>query len=220
MATRKDDHRPDPPTDSTDEQKTDRYQVSRRGFLKGVGGGAVTAAVVKPTAAKAQEMMPKGVSAASITLNVNGETRVVPNVEARATLLDVLRNRLDLTGAKPVCQRASCGGCTVMVDGKTGYSCSMLAMDSEGRHITTVEGLAKGDTLHPVQEAFVEHDALMCGFCTPGFVVSVASLLEHNQDPSLDEIKHAISGNICRCGTYTRIFEAAQTAAKKMRGGM
>jgi xanthine dehydrogenase YagT iron-sulfur-binding subunit len=135
------------------------------------------------------------------------------------TLLRLLRERLDLTGAKEVCDRGSCGACTVHLDGKAVNSCLLLAVDCEGRDVTTVEGLAKGDALHPVQQAFCEEDALQCGFCTPGMVMSCAALLKANPKPTLDETKAALSGNICRCGTYFNIFRAVDRAAQSMRGG-
>ncbi|MAF09596.1 hypothetical protein CMK11_04025 [Candidatus Poribacteria bacterium] len=196
--------------------------MSRRSFIKGVGGTAVaTAAMSGATETDAAEASdgPDGVRVANITLSINGEAHAVSRVEPRTTLLDVLRNRLEYTGAKPVCERASCGACSVLLDGKPVYACSILAMDAEGHEIVTVEGLLDGDSLHPVQEAFVEEDALMCGFCTPGFVVSVAALVAENDDPTLDEVKKALSGNLCRCGTYTRVFAAAQTAARRVREG-
>ena len=200
------------------------HGISRRRFLKGVGTGAVTAAVAPAVLASrvesaeaAVDALP-GVTEMEITLNVNGETHKL-NVEARATLVGVLRDHLNLTGTKVVCDRGQCGACTVLMDGKPVYSCMMLAFDAQGKEITTVEGLADGDTLHPVQEAFVEKDALMCGFCTPGFVVSAKALLDQNPTPTLEEVKRGVSGNICRCGTYPRIFEATLAAAKKMRNG-
>jgi len=134
------------------------------------------------------------------------------------TLLDALRNHLDLTGAKQVCDRGGCGGCTVLLDGLPVKSCMMLAVDAEGHEITTVEGLGTPEKMSPVQQAFVEKDALQCGFCTPGFVVAATALLAKNPDPTLDQIKHGLSGNLCRCGTYGRIFEAVQSAAKAKRG--
>ncbi|GIX06361.1 MAG: hypothetical protein KatS3mg115_0764 [Candidatus Poribacteria bacterium] len=216
MKEEKSDVRPE--SLSGEESPGDRFEISRRGFLKGLGGTAVAAAVF-PKAAVSQEGTLRGVSVGSVTLRVNGQTHVIPRVEARTTLLDVLRNRLDLTGAKPICERASCGGCTVLLDGKAVYSCSILAMDAEGREITTVEGLASNGRLHPVQEAFVEHDALQCGFCTPGFVVAAVAFLQENPNPTLEEVKQGVSGNLCRCGTYTRIFEAVLAAAEKMRKG-
>jgi aerobic-type carbon monoxide dehydrogenase small subunit (CoxS/CutS family) len=202
--------------------------ISRRSFLKGVGTGAVATAVVPAvlvgTEKSAEAQMGDEMSRTKITLNINGEAREV-EVEARTTVLSVLRDgfdtngdRIDLTGAKPICERGECGGCTVQVDGKTAYSCIMLAMDAQEKQITTVEGLASDEGLHPVQEAFVQHDALMCGFCTPGFVVAAKSLLDENPSPSLEEIKVGLSGNTCRCGTYPFIFEAVKTASRKMGG--
>ena len=202
--------------------------ISRRGFLKGMGTGAV-AATVAPTALVGTEKsanaeMGEAITHAKIKLHINNKTHEV-EVEPRATLLSVLRDgidtsgkRIDLTGAKPICDRGECGGCTVQVEGKPIYSCMMLAIDAAGKQITTVEGLANGDQLHPVQEAFIQHDALMCGFCTPGFVVASKSLLDENPAPTLEEIKGGLSGNICRCGTYPFIFEAVKTAARKMGG--
>ena len=202
--------------------------VSRRDFLKGIGTGAVTTAALAtgvsapPVEAEAQGPPPaKGrrlKGTVRVTLNVNGQTKTA-DVEPRTTLLNTLRDHLDLTGAKKICDRGSCGGCTVMADGKAVYSCMMLAVDAQGNKLTTVEGLGTPDKMSPVQEAFVEHDALMCGFCTPGFVVSCSALLAKNPNPTLDQVKAACSGNVCRCGTYPKVFEAALAAAKKMRGG-
>lgn len=207
-------------------EKVEKSTISRRNFLKGVGTGTVAAAVA-PTvligaenAAEAQTG--EAIMSATIQFNINAKMYQV-EVEPRTTLLTVLRdssdtsgNRVDLTGAKLICDRGECGGCTVMVDNQPVYACMMLAIDAQGKEITTVEGLAEGDTLHPVQEAFIQHDALMCGFCTPGFIVSAASLLRENQKPTLEEIKMGLSGNTCRCGTYPFIFDAVETAARKM----
>ncbi len=198
--------------------------VSRRDFLKGVGGSITATAVLATGAeenAEAAKVMPalgqrlKGT--VRVSLNINGEVKTA-EVEPRTTLLNTLRDHLDLTGAKKICDRGSCGGCTVIVDGRTAYSCMMLAVDAQGKKITTVEGLGSPEHMSPVQEAFVEHDALMCGFCTPGFVVSCSALLAKNPNPSLQQVKAACSGNICRCGTYPRVFEACLAAAKKMKG--
>lgn len=202
--------------------------ISRRSFLKGMGTGAVAATVAPVMLAGAEKaaeaQMGEEITRAKIKLTINNQMYEV-EVEPRTTLLNVLRDgidtsgkRLDLTGAKPICDRGECGGCTVLVDGKSAYSCMMLAIDAQGKKITTVEGLANGDQLHPVQEAFVQHDGMMCGFCTPGFVVAAKSLLDENPSPSLEEIKMGLSGNICRCGTYPFIFEAVQTASRKMGG--
>ncbi len=209
-----------------DKEKKQGTNISRRSFLKGVGTGTVAATVAPSVliggekAADAQEG--DAVASATIQLNINGNPYQV-EVEARTTLLTVLRdgidtsgNNVDLTGAKLICDRGECGGCTVMVDGKSVYACMMLAMDAQDKQITTVEGIADGENLHPVQEAFIQHDALMCGFCTPGFIVSSAALLSENTKPTLEEIKVGLSGNTCRCGTYPFIFDAVKTAAKKM----
>ncbi len=211
-----------PAQDGTRAPDSPEGRLTRRRFIGGVGGSAVAAAIVPaqgaaPAAAEDAEV--PSVSIGNITLNINGQTHAINRVEARTTLLEVLRNRLELTGAKPVCERASCGACTVLMDGKAVNACAILAMDAEGAEITTVEGLAHGNELHPVQQAFIEHDALMCGFCTPGFVVSLAGYLDQHQDATLNDIKTAVSGNLCRCGTYTRIFEAGETAARRMREG-
>ncbi len=131
------------------------------------------------------------------------------------TLLRALRNHLGLTGAKEVCERGACGGCTVLLDGAPICACLLLAVDAVGHEITTVEGLGAPDRLSPVQAAFVECDALQCGFCTPGFVVASTALLRQNPHPSLEEIKAGLAGNLCRCGTYGRIFEAVQRAAQQ-----
>ena len=209
-----------------DKEKKQGTNISRRNFLKGVGTGTV-AATVAPSVLIGNEktadaQMGDAVASTTIQLNINEKSYQV-EVEARTTLLTVLRdgmdtggNNIDLTGAKLICDRGECGGCTVMVDGKSVYACMMLVMDAQGKQITTVEGLADGDDLHPVQEAFIQHDALMCGFCTPGFVVSSAALLNENAKPTLEEIKVGLSGNTCRCGTYPFIFDAVKTASQKM----
>jgi xanthine dehydrogenase YagT iron-sulfur-binding subunit len=203
-------------------------EVSRRGFLKGMGVGAAAtvsaATAVVPTLdadAQAETPVPAATGrrlkrTVRVTLNINGEQRTA-DVEPRTTLLNTLRDHLDLTGAKKICDRGSCGGCTVIADGRNVYSCMMLAVDAQGKKITTVEGLGTPEKMHPVQQAFVEQDALMCGFCTPGFVMTCANLLQHNPNPTMDEVRHACAGNLCRCGTYPRVFEAALSAAKNMR---
>ncbi|MBT5876832.1 MAG: (2Fe-2S)-binding protein [Candidatus Latescibacteria bacterium] len=218
-----DQHLHSDPQETPSTETTD-LSLSRRGFLKGMGTGAVTAAVapaifVNQAEAKQQSITElPGVTDTRIQLRINGQTHTV-DIEARATLASVLRDQLEITGAKVVCDRGECGACTVMVDGRTAYSCTMLALDAQDKEISTIEGLADGDKLHPVQEAFIEKDALMCGFCTPGFVLSTKALLDKNNNPTLEEVKRGVSGNICRCGTYPRVFEAALAAAQKMRNG-
>ena len=209
-----------------DKEKKQGTNISRRNFIKGVGTGTVAATVAPSVLISGEKAADAqtgdAVEGATIQLNINGKPYQV-EVEARTTLLTVLRDgidtsgdNIDLTGAKLICDRGECGGCTVMVDGNTVYACMMLAMDVQDKQITTVEGLADGDDLHPVQEAFIQHDALMCGFCTPGFVVSSAALLSENTKPTLEEIKVGLSGNTCRCGTYPFIFDAVKTASRKM----
>ena len=193
------------------------FSVSRRSFIKTFGTSAALAATAQgETVAKDLEKAnaekivgPDGVP---ITLQVNGKALKL-RVEPRVTLLEALRDYSNLTGAKDVCDRAACGACTVLLDGKPVYSCSTLALEAQGRAITTVEGLATDGRLSKVQEAFVDKDALMCGYCTPGFVMSVTALLRTNPRPTAGEVKHACSGNLCRCGTYPRILQAALKAA-------
>ena len=199
--------------------------ISRRTFLQGMGAGATATGlltvVVPPKTADAKQASGTtvGPNATQVTLKING-TEHQATIEPRHTLLDIMRQKLDITGPKPICERGSCGGCTVMIDKQPVYSCMMLAIDAVGKEITTVEGLSKDGELDPVQKAFVQHDAQMCGFCTPGFVVSVRALLDRNPNPTVDDVKNAVSGNTCRCGTYPRVFEAALTAAKLQRGGV
>ena len=157
-------------------------------------------------------------------LTVNGRARRV-DVAPDATLLSVLRDQLHLTGAKPSCERGECGACTVLLAGPDGlvepiYACVTLAIAHEGDSITTIEGLAPAGGLHPVQAAFVEHDAVQCGFCTPGQVLAAVALLAHESDPSEDDIRQAMSGNLCRCGTYPKILTAIRSAAETMRGSL
>ena len=156
-----------------------------------------------------------GLEPTSIRLNVNGETHDLV-VEPRTTLLDALRDQLGLTGAKKGCDEGTCGTCTVLVDGKAIYACMTLALECEGREIETIEGLSSEDGLHPIQLAFIEHDALQCGFCTPGQVLSIKGLLDQTQDPTEADVKRAVAGNLCRCGAYPKIVEAALDAARRL----
>ncbi len=189
---------------------------SRRTFLKTAGVGAAATSLVGGVAQSAPAAV-LGPGAVPLTLNINGKATSL-TVEPRVTLLDALRNHLDLTGAKQVCDRGGCGACTVLLDGEPVNSCLLLAVDAEGHEITTVEGLGTPEKLSALQAAFVEKDAMQCGFCTPGFVVAGTALLAQNADPTLDEIKAGLAGNLCRCGTYGRVFEAVQSAAKAKRG--
>lgn len=158
-----------------------------------------------------------GPGAVPLALQINGLLRAV-SVPPNTTLAEVLRGPLDLTGTKIGCDRGACSACTVWLDGVPVASCMILAIDVGGRAVTTIEGLADGDRLHPVQSAFIEHDAVQCGFCTPGMVMSCAALLARNPNPSLDDVKAAISGHLCRCGTYPHVFAATLAAAKASKG--
>ena len=196
---------------------------SRRAFLKGFGVTAVSVATTQ-THAVAQELEKfnsekvLGPGVVPVTLKVNGE--ILPlMLEPRVTLLDALRNVSGYTGAKEGCDRATCGACTVLVDGVPIYACQHLAIEAQGRQITTVEGLAKDGKLTPVQQAFAEHDALMCGYCTPGFVMSVTALLRDNPRPTDADVRHACAGNLCRCGTQAKIVDAALQVAKTLAEG-
>jgi xanthine dehydrogenase YagT iron-sulfur-binding subunit len=200
-------------------KKKDQPGFSRRTFLKTVGAGGVAAGVIGPAAAAtAQGVKPLGPGPVPIQLNINGRVHKL-EVEPRVTLLDAVRTRLNLTGVKRVCDRGACGACTMIVDGETVYACSTLAIEAQGKTIRTVEGLTDGTVLHPVQQAFCDHDGLMCGFCTPGFVTATVALLEKNPKPTAAQAKKALDGNICRCGTYVRVLEAALDPKASTRGG-
>ena len=155
----------------------------------------------------------RGPGSVPVTLRVNGQD-VQVLIEPRRTLLSVLREELGLTGAKRGCGRGECGACTIILDGETAYACMTLAIDCEGREIRTVEGLAQGDQLHPVQQAFVDHDGYQCGFCTPGQVMSAVALLEHRPHPTEAEVRRDMSGNLCRCGAYPNILRAVLAAGE------
>lgn len=200
-----------------DPNQGDGFIVSRRSFLKSFGTTAAAAAtaqvdVVAQELQKANSEKTYGPEAVPITLNVNGKSLNL-RLEPRVTLLEALRNHSDLTGAKEVCDRATCGACTVLMNGTPIYSCSKLAIEAQGQEITTVEGLARDGQLSKVQQAFIDQDGLMCGYCTPGFVMSVTALLQRTPRPTAEQVKHACAGNLCRCGTYPRIMQAAFKAA-------
>src|SRR4051812_13226711 len=197
-----------------------RSNLTRRGFLKGAGIAAAGAALGDTAVeALAQETKPSsanvfGPDVVPLTLNVNGADKSF-KVEPATTLAELLRIHADLTGTKIVCDRGACSACTVWIDNLPTVACMTLALDARGRKIKTIEGLADGDKLHPVQEQFIEHDAMQCGFCTPGMIMSCAALLEHNKNPTLDDVKAATCGNLCRCGTYPKVFDATLAAAKQ-----
>ena len=198
--------------------------VTRRAFLQSLSGGAMGAGVASRVLGKEPRSIQSGpgemevFSSKRIALTVNGK-KVGFETEPGETLLQVLRDRLRLTGTKRTCNRGECGGCTVLLDGKPVYSCHILAIQAEGKDILTVEGLASGDKLHPVQQAFIDKDGYQCGFCTPGFIMSSVALLDKNKQPSLDEIKAGLAGNLCRCGNYQKIHAAVAAASDAMRRG-
>lgn len=203
------------------EAKNAQHPVSRRSFLRSslltTAGAtmidAVSAHLDGAAAAEAEGPAIAGPGAVQVALDINGEMRTL-ELEPRTTLAEALRGPLDLTGTKIACDRGACSACTVWLDGVPVCSCMMLAIEVGARRVTTIEGLANGEALHPVQAAFIEHDALQCGFCTPGMVMSCAALIERTQDPSADEVKAAISGHYCRCGTYPHVVGATLAAAK------
>src|SRR5688572_31223045 len=192
------------------DDSTDGVNLSRRNFLKSTGVGQAEPAAQSGPAAVGPGEVP-------VRLSVNGR-QLNLTIEPRVTLLDALRMRADLTGNKRGCDRGVCGACTMLVDGRPVYSCSTLAIEVQGKQIRNVEGLANGDTLHPVQQAFCDKDALMCGFCTPGFIMASVGLLEKIPNPTPEQIRKGLDGNICRCGTFNRIFEAVSSVKGVRRG--
>lgn len=191
------------------------WRPTRREFL--ATSAAATAAAALPEASGAAEAAPalRGPGPVRISLRVNGKPRAA-EVLPGDSLADALRGDLGLTGTKIGCDRGACSACTVWLEGAPHSACLVFALDVGDREVTTIEGLARGKDLHPVQAAFVAHDATQCGFCTPGMVMSAAALLARSASPSLDDVKGAVSGNLCRCGTYAKVFEAVLAAA---RGG-
>jgi len=192
--------------------------VTRRGFLGSVGAGAVAAATGVSLRGETAVQITNPDEMVQVALQINGRTHRLL-VEPRWTLLFVLRERLGITGAKVGCERGECGSCTVLIDDRPRYACMTLAVEAEGSEITTVEGLLDGEELGVVQQAFVAEDALQCGYCTPGQVIAAEGLLRANPSPTADEIRHGMSGNLCRCGAYTHIFKAVNHAAELKKGG-
>ncbi len=191
---------------------------SRRAFLQGSAAAGVASAGVLaglPGSADAQgEAAVVGPDPVDMAFRINGEAHVA-TVEPRVTLLDALRNHLDLTGSKKVCDRGTCGACTVLLDGAPVYACSILAIEAQGHEITTIEGIGAPDAMHPVQKAFVDNDAQQCGFCTPGFVMASVALLDRHPNPDLETTHRELGGNLCRCGTYAGIRAAVAQAAQE-----
>lgn len=209
---------PSSENDSNIPKKPKSSGVSRRGFLGGasVAGGAL-GVLGGPLAQPAEAATQVGPAAVPITLRINGQN-VNLSVEPRVTLLDAFRNQLDITGAKRVCDRGTCGACTAIINGKVMYSCTVLAIDAQGKDIQTIEGIAPNGKLHPVSAAFVNNDGQQCGYCTPGFVMAVKGFLDKHPDPTMEDVEHGLGGNLCRCGTYVGVRKAALEAAKEMKG--
>lgn len=205
------------------EEKKKGNGLSRRSFLKNIGGGAIGTAVIStglvksdPAEAYTTEIVGAGRRKTAVNLKVNGKNYRV-EVEHRETLAEVLRDQLGLTGTKIGCDRGECGACTVIINGRNMYSCSQLAVWMQGKEILTIEGLAKGDKLDPLQDAFIEHDGAQCGFCTSGQIMSGKALLMKNSKPTEAQARRGLSGNLCRCGNYNREVAAVLAVAAKAR---
>ncbi len=199
-----------------EDQEKNASGVSRREFLKISGLSAAVPLVAGPKMVRAggEDVAVHGPGKTPMSFSINGK-KYSAQLEPRVTLLDALRDNFDLTGAKRVCDRGECGACTVLLDNKPVYSCTVLAIEAQNRQIATVESLSQGDRLHPVQQAFVENDAQQCGFCTPGFIVACKAFLDKYPRPTEEQIRYGLSGNLCRCGTYAGIRKAiAQVAGK------
>lgn len=203
------------------EDKALNSGFSRRGFLKGAGvtSGALGSALLEEEAQAQTGGRLSGPAAVPITLNINGADQKL-TVEPRVTLLDACRNHLDLTGAKRVCDRGTCGACTMIVNGKVMYGCTVLAIDVQGKKIQTIEGISQAGRPHAVSAAFVENDAQQCGYCTPGFVMAAKGFLDRNPNVTTEaQVEKGLGGNLCRCGTYVGVRKAVLQAAKAMKGG-
>lgn len=198
-------------------ETSEHVSVSRRAFLK--GGAAATGAlstILLPIAAEAQQVIDVDPRRSRIALKVNGKAYRV-EIAHTMSLADLLRDELQLTGTKLGCDRMQCGACTVHVNGRSVYSCSVPAVDAADTDVLTIEGLANGNTLHPIQQAFVEHSGFQCGFCTSGQIMSTKALLDKNPNPTEDQARQALSGNLCRCSAYKKITESVMTASRLMR---
>jgi xanthine dehydrogenase YagT iron-sulfur-binding subunit len=205
------------PSDRTEQAQEGRGAVSRRGFLTSVGTGALSVAAATRVAAQTPpNAVVEATELTKVSLHVNGRRHQLL-VEPRWSLTYVLRERLGLTGTKVGCERGECGACTVLMNDTPRYACMTLAVEAEGTTITTLEGLMDGEELGPTQQAFLEKDAYQCGYCTPGQIMATEGLVRASSDPPLDEIRRAMSGNLCRCGAYAHIFAAARRASELKR---
>ena len=193
------------------------HGMTRRGFIKSLGAGSAVACGALASSRPAEAEVLEGGEMHRINLKVNGHSHSLL-VEPRWSLLFVLRERLGLTGSKAGCERGECGACSVLIDGIARYACLTLAVEAQGHEVTTVEGLMQGEELGPVQQAFLEHDAFQCGYCTPGQIMAAEGLIRSTPKPSIDEIQKGMSGNLCRCGAYVHIFRAVESAAKARSG--
>jgi xanthine dehydrogenase YagT iron-sulfur-binding subunit len=206
----------DPLKDQPKQQADDNSGVSRRDFLRisTISAAAVPILGTKVVQAAGVPVKVYGPGKVPVELTINGQKHAL-QLEPRVTLLDALRDQLEITGAKRVCDRGECGACTILLDNKAVYACSVLAIEAQGKAITTIEALMQGETLHPIQQAFVDNDASQCGFCTPGFVVAFKAVLDQNPNANAEQIRHGLSGNVCRCGTYHGIHLAIEQMARK-----
>ena len=204
------------PEDDPTKPEPEPSGVSRRDFLKisTISAAAVPMLGTKVVKAAGASVKIYGPGKVPVELIVDGQKHKL-EIEPRVTLLDALRDELQITGAKRVCDRAECGACTVIIDGKAVYACAVLAIAVQGKQIATVESLMQGDKLHPIQQAFVENDASQCGFCTPGFVIALKAFLDKHPNATPDEVRCGLSGNICRCGTYHGIQQAIAQMAQR-----
>ncbi|MGK7393379.1 MAG: (2Fe-2S)-binding protein [Candidatus Cyclobacteriaceae bacterium M3_2C_046] len=208
-------------TSPAENAKTPGKGLSRRGFLKGAGLTTVGTMAMQ-TGVLGNTLNPNvadenfiGPEESIVKLHVNGNSRSLL-IEPRTTLADALRDHLQLTGTKVVCDRGACSACTVWLDGKPVNSCLVLAVEAQGKEITTIEGLGSEENLHPIQQAFIDHDASQCGFCTPGMIMTAAHLLNNNPAPDLQDVKVALRGNLCRCGTHPNVYKATLSASQKL----
>lgn len=200
-----------------DDEKDRRRGLTRRGFLQLMGAAAVASNAARGFSGEPSAKVIEPTEMTKVKLLINSRHHRLL-IEPRWSLLFVLREKLGLTGTKVGCERGECGACTVLINGQPRYACMTLALEAEGREITTLEGLMKGRGLGAVQQAFLEEDAFQCGYCTPGQIMAVEGLLRSNPNPSIEEIRRGVSGNLCRCGAYEHIFRATRRAAELRKG--
>jgi len=205
-----------PINEDSPDRVDDNSGVSRRDFLKisTISAAAVPILGTKVVQAAGQPVKVYGPGKVPVEFDINGQKHTL-HVEPRVTLLDALRDQLDITGAKRVCDRGECGACTVLLENRAVYACTVLAIEAQGKTVTTVESLMQGEKLHPIQQAFIDNDASQCGFCTPGFVVAFKAFIDQRPNANPEDIRRGLSGNLCRCGTYHGIQLAIAQMAQK-----